>query len=184
MKNEPEHIHILLLEDLDEASREVENAILDNIFKGKCHLPSNARVGATSRKPLSSRRELANYFGQLDTDVYSSFQNQCYWNKKPYTNVPYNRLKVYKLHPFFIAFIEDAASKGRNIYAISADGLAFMEDVFLTPHTWEMASHILSLFNNIRLLEPIIGTSLTKEFQKFLEEKYQLNSDYHQSRTF
>ena len=63
-------------------------------------------------------------------------------------------------------------------------GLAFMGDVFLTPHTWEMASHILSLFNNIRLLEPIIGASLTKEFQKFLEEKYQLNSDYHQARTF
>ena len=52
-ENEPEHIHILLLEDLDEASKEVENAILDNIFKGKCYLPSNARVVATSRKPLS-----------------------------------------------------------------------------------------------------------------------------------
>ena len=54
-ENETEQIHILLLEDLDEVSKEVENAILDNIFKGKCYLPSNARVVATSRKPLSSR---------------------------------------------------------------------------------------------------------------------------------
>lgn len=168
---EPDKLHILFFNNIPKLSSDVLNEILDIILykkvNGEWELPNNVRIIAGGEKSRLFLRqdilldELLNSFAHVETNkpnVVLDLKTNLFKQSK----LVYEEEQMV-IHPAIYTYI-NSKDKGFLIN----EHIRFMNS---NLKTWQLASKILYNTNNPRLLEPILGENITKDFCKFCTKK-------------
>lgn len=190
-EKEPNKIHILFLDELTNASLNMQkygySIALDRKVNDFFELPKNCRVVAAGNEINDSKaaseiaEPLFNRFAHvyIDTTV-ESWLNWAVTPAKDYKSLTYKEDEnLPKIHPSILAFIsykrEKALRSEYNGETPNAD-----------PRKWEMASKILYKTKNPEMLRSLVGNALTSDFVEFCSKKIitiedVINNNYNES---
>ncbi len=175
-EKEPNKIHILFLDELTNASLNMQkygySIALDRKVNDFFELPKNCRVVAAGNEINDSKaafeiaEPLFNRFAHvyIDTTV-ESWLNWAVTPAKDYKRLTYEEDEnLPKIHPAILAFISYKRDKAlRSEY----NG----ETPNADPRKWEMASKILYKTKNPEMLRALVGEALTSDFVDFCCKK-------------
>ena len=157
-EKEPDKIHILFLDELNNASPNMQkyafSIALDRKVNDRFELPKNVRIAAAGNEVEDS---LSAY--DISQPLYDRFAHV---NIKTTPEQWLNWASLNNIHPSIYAFI---AYGGERVLRteVNQDKQAPTAD----PRKWEMASKILYSTKNPQMLRGLIGEELTQEFISF-----------------
>ena len=190
-EKEPNKIHILFLDELTNASLNMQkygySIALDRKVNDFFELPKNCRVVAAGNEINDSKaaseiaEPLFNRFAHvyIETTV-ESWLNWAVTPAKDYKSLTYKEDEnLPKIHPSILAFI---SYKRENALRSEYNG----ETPNADPRKWEMASKILYKTKNPEMLRSLVGNELTSDFVEFCSKKIitiedVINNNYNES---
>ena len=166
-ENNPNKIHILLFEEIekvsDEIQEDIKNIINQRKINGKWDLPQNVRI-ILSGENLKDKSIAKNFRDNtIKIEIKPDAKNWLMKAKKePLKNV---RIPEEQIHPLIYKFIEYKDQEGEDLISSSSERMPE-----LNPRKWEFASRLMYVSNNPELLEPILGSDVTRDFEDFCKE--------------
>lgn len=151
-ENDPDRLHVVYLDGLTAASKEVQEMAIDVMLEGevngKWKLPANARIVAA---------------GGLDDPLYDGFAHvnietdTDHWLKWATTN---------DIHPAIVSYVTYKSCSGEDVLNTPYTG----EKPNANPRKWEFASKVLTKTNQPDMLKSLIGEDLTTDFKAFVQQ--------------
>lgn len=158
--SEPNKLHLVFFDEITHAPPSLQsgvfNIVLDGEVNGIWKIPENARVvlaGNDIDESIAAYEIAEPLYGRCgNIYVEDSLEDWILWaNEK-------------NIHPAIIGFM---LSTNGILLRSRYDG----ERPNADPRKWEMASNILYKFQNISLLEPLVGKEITTSFNSFCTSK-------------
>ena len=175
-EEEPNKIHILFLEELPNASHNIQkhgfSIALDRKINDYFALPDNVRIVAAGNEVKESRSSnglsepLYNRFGHINIQTtVEDFLTWAMTEEEDYEPLEYKKQeKQPKIHPAIYAYI---ASRGEGALRSEYTG----ESPNANPRKWEMASRILYQTKNPTLIKALVGEEITEDFCMFCNQR-------------
>lgn len=160
--SEPDKIHILFLDELNNASPNMQkyafSIALDRKVNDRFPLPENVRIAAAGNEVEDSLAayEIAEplYDRFMHVNIHTTVEKWLEWASK------------HNIHPSVYAFI----SYGRD-RVLRTEYDKSNPKPNADPRKWEMASKVLYRTKNPEMLRALVGEELTREFVSFCSKK-------------
>lgn len=155
----PERIHIICFDEIDQASEDIKDDIINitekNKVNGRWELPVNSRIVISGENEIND--SLTKQFNScINVNIDSTTVDLIDWignSEKP--AIKNKDLEARPIHPFIQKYISNKKEKKMQI------GLK----------KWIMASKLMYATNNPRTLGPVLGKEITKEFTEFYNKQ-------------
>lgn len=172
-ENDPDNIHIIYFENIEDADSSIQNAIFNIIqqrkVNGKWDLPMNARVVISQE--IKKGPIIENILkSTIPIKINPTAKKWLNWIKRKQCqqvgNIGFPKDTI---HPSIYKYIESQEKDGKDV--ISGRGLDGIEGI--NTKKWEFASRIMYATNNPIMLEPLVGKKIAMDFYEFCKNNEQ-----------
>lgn len=171
----PQNIHIIYFDEIDNISEDLKANISNIINKrkvnGKWNLPPNVRIIlSTGKENLENKFKEYNNF--LTVDIKTTSKDWLEQNKPERVKTIKNINIPVQINPIIYAYIEEKDKNNEDLInkIVSETG------VKLNSSTWNLASRLMYVSENPRIIEPLVGSEIAKDFEKFYKKQKEKQS--------
>lgn len=171
----PQNIHIIYFDEIDNISEDLKANISNIINKrkvnGKWNLPPNVRIIlSTGKENLENKFKEYNNF--LTIDIKTTSKDWLEQNKPERVKTIKNINIPVQINPIIYAYIEEKDKNNEDLInkIVSETG------VKLNSSTWNLASRLMYVSENPRIIEPLVGSEIAKDFEKFYKKQKEKQS--------